>query len=249
MAERLYYQVIGEGYPLICLHGYALDHSIWLQVADLLKKSIRLILPDLRGHGKSPAPKRIYSMLDMAEDVSLVLDILNIKQAYIAGHSMGGYIALALAEKNPEKLFGLALVASHSYADSPEKKKSRLDDIERIKNSSVEEVLKDFPAKLTKNLEVANYCKKLISHTNKIGAMGVLGGMAERPDRTSVLASLNKSKILIAGNDDQLIHLEINKEISEKIKNLQIIEVRNVGHMPMMENPEQTAIALKKLIQ
>jgi 3-oxoadipate enol-lactonase len=249
MPEQLYYEEIGEGIPLICLHGYALDHSIWLQVAGLLKSSTRFILPDLRGHGKSPAPEGNYSMEDMAEDVLLILDDLNLKQAFIAGHSMGGYIALALAEKNPERVLGLALVASHTFADTPEKKKSRLFDIEKVKNSSPAEVLKDFPGKLSKIAEVADYCKRLISQTSSNGVIGVLAGMAQRPDRTEVLVSLNKPTILIAGCDDQLIPMEIFLEMSAKIKNIQMNEINNVGHMPMMEDPNQTAIALKKFIQ
>jgi 3-oxoadipate enol-lactonase len=249
MAEHLYYEEIGEGIPLICLHGYALDHTIWLQMANLMKSSIRLILPDLRGHGKSPAPSGKYSMQDMAEDVILIIEKLNLRQIYIAGHSMGGYITLALAEKNPEKLLGLALVASHTFADSPEKKKARLEDIEKIKISSPAEVLSDFPGKLSKDTEVADYCRILISQTSKNGAMGVLAGMSERPDRTKLLASLNKPALLIAGSNDQLIPMEINLEMYAKIKNMKVIEIKNAGHMPMMENPIQTATGLEKLIQ
>jgi 3-oxoadipate enol-lactonase len=248
MAENLYYVEIGEGIPFIFLHGYALDHTIWSQMADQLQLSCRLILPDLRGHGKSPAPAGQYSMQDMAEDILQIMDDLNLQQVYIAGHSMGGYIALALAENNPDRLLGLALVASHTFADSPEKRKARLKDIEKVKNSSPKEVLSDFPGKLSKDPKVADFCKYLISRTSKNGVMGVLAGMAERPDRTKVLVSLNKPTMLIAGTDDQLIPLEINMKMSEKIKNMKVIEIINAGHMPMMENPRQTATGIEKLI-
>jgi 3-oxoadipate enol-lactonase len=249
MVERLYFVEKGEGIPLICLHGYVLDHTIWLKMADRMKPSIRLILPDLRGHGKSSAPEGKYSMQDMAEDVLKILDNLNLQLLYIAGHSMGGYVALALAEICPERFLGIALVASHTFADSLEKMKSRLEDIEKIKNSLPAEVLKDFPEKLTRDPGVAEFCKELISQTNRNGVMGALAGMAERPDRTNILATLNIPKLLIVGSDDQLIPLENTKEMSLKIKNLQVVEIKNAGHMPMLEYPDQTAIAIENLIR
>lgn len=123
MLQKLFYEEIGHGNPLICLHGYALDHTIWLEMVEELKSDARIILPDLRGHGKSPAPEGKYSMRVMAEDVLEIMDSLRLERANIAGHSMGGYIALALAEYYPDRLSGLALVASHAYADVPEKRK------------------------------------------------------------------------------------------------------------------------------
>ena len=246
MAEKLFYVEIGQGSPLICLHGYALDHTIWLEMAEEMKSDVRLILPDLRGHGKSTAPIGKYSMRAMAEDVLQTMDSLGLERAYIAGHSMGGYIALALAAHHPDRISYLALVASHAFADLPEKKIARLEDIERVKYSSPAEVLSGMPGKLTRNPEVAEYCKKLISQTSKNGVMGVLAGMSERPDRIEVMASLKIPVIVIAGTDDQLIPLETSKEMAKRVKGIQLIEILNTGHMPMMENPREIAKALLK---
>ena len=150
MIEKLFYIEKGQGKPLVCLHAYALDHTIWLRMADELRTSVKLILPDLRGHGRSPSPEGKYSMRTMAEDVLRLMDDQNLECAYIAGHSMGGYVALALAEHYPDRLSGLALVASHSFQDLPEKKKSRIEDIERVRQSTVADVLADMPRKLTR---------------------------------------------------------------------------------------------------
>ena len=103
MAEKLSYEIVGKGDPLVCLHAYGLDHTEWMQVAEILKEDFTLILPDIRGHGDSPSPTREYSMLDLAGDVIVMLDQLEINQAYYAGHSMGGYIMLALAKRYPEE--------------------------------------------------------------------------------------------------------------------------------------------------
>ena len=247
MPEKLFNIEIGRGNPLICLHGYALDHTIWLNMAEEMKSNVRLILPDLRGHGKSPAPGGKYAMREMAEDILKTMDSLRLERAYIAGHSMGGYITLALAEYYPDRLSGMALVASHAFADLPEKKKARLDDIEKVKLSSPAEVLSGMPGKLSRNLEVAEYCKILISKTSKNGVIGVLAGMAERPDRVEVMASLKIPSMVIAGTDDQLITIETSKEMTARVKGMQLFEILNAGHMPMIENPRETAMALLNL--
>ncbi len=249
MNENLYFHEIGQGPPLICLHAYALDHTIWLKMAEEMRNSVKLILPDLRGHGRSPAPEGKYSMRTMAEDVIRLIDAFKIEQAWFAGHSMGGYITLALAEFFPERFLGLALVASHAFADFPDKKKSRLEEIKKIERLPVPEVLSGMPNKLTKDPAVADYCRQLISQTSRNGVMGVLAGMAERPDRIDVLAELKRPKMLIAGEEDQLIPMKTDLDMVEKVSDLRLVKIKNAGHMPMMENPHDTATALLSLIK
>lgn len=247
MYEKLFFLAIGQGNPLICLHGYALDHSIWIKMAEEIKSKVRLVLPDLRGHGKSPAPAGKYTMRIMAEDVLKLMDDQGIDCACVAGHSMGGYIALALAEFYPDRISGLAMVASHSFKDLPETKKSRIEDIEKIRNHSVTDVLSKMTERLSRNPRIADYCRTLISKSSKNGIVGVLGGMAERPDRTHILRSLKSPKLVIAGADDQFITLETSKKMAEMVKGLTIIEIENAGHVPMLEKPHETGFALMNL--
>lgn len=249
MIEKLYCLEIGQGNPLVCLHGYAMDHSIWLRMSDEIKTGVKLILPDLRGHGRSPSPDGNYSMRSMAEDVLKLMDDRNLERACVAGHSMGGYIVLALAEYYPDRISGIALVASHSFEDIPEKKNARIEDIERVRHSFVTEVLAEMPEKLTRNPEIAGYCKQLISKSSKNGVMGVLAGMAERPDRTAVLKALEIPKMIIAGVDDQLIPFKTSKKMAEMIKGLTLVEIKGAGHMPMMEKPFETGSALLNLFE
>ena len=125
-------RLLGEGRPFVCLHAFALDHTEWLDVAKILKSKATLILPDIRGHGGSPSPEGEYSMKELGADVIAILDQLKIEKANFAGHSMGGYVMLSIAKNFPERVSGLALVASHAYADSPEKRKSRLESIKLV---------------------------------------------------------------------------------------------------------------------
>ena len=131
----------------------------------------------------------------------------------------------------------------------PEKKKARIEDIERVRQSSVAEVLAEMPEKLTRNPEIAGYCKQLISQTSKNGVMGVLAGMAERPDRTDVLKAIVIPKMIIAGVDDQLIPLKTSKKMAEMVEGLNLVEIEGAGHMPMMEKPFETGSALLNLFK
>src|SRR3989304_1656344 len=119
---ELAYTRRGKGTPLVLLHGYPLDHHLWEEDAPLLEDTFDLILPDLRGFGESTTVGSPYTMDDYASDVAGLLDQLGIQKAAIAGHSMGGYVALAFARLYPERISGLGLVSSQVLADPPDRK-------------------------------------------------------------------------------------------------------------------------------
>src|SRR5574339_413099 len=122
---ELAYTRQGQVTPLVLLHGYPLDHHLWDDVAPLLEETFDLILPDLRGFGGSSTVDSFYSMEDMASDIAALLDHLGIQKTAIAGHSMGGYVALAFARLYPERLRGFGLVSSQVLPDPPDRKEGR----------------------------------------------------------------------------------------------------------------------------
>jgi len=249
MAEELFVEVRGNDLPLTLLHGYPLDHTIWLDVAARLESEARVIMPDLRGQGRSPAPGGTYSMNELAGDVLHLLDSLDVDKTIIAGHSMGGYVALAMAKLHPERLSGLVLVASHAYADPPEKKQARLESIEQIKAHGLGNILASMPGKLTYNEAVADKCRAIISGASPQGIIGTLAGLAEREDALDVFSSLEIPAMIICGVDDQINPVSLNREMAARMKNPWLVEVNAAGHMPMLEQPEQVAEALKKFIR
>ena len=119
---ELAYERHGKGASLVLLHGYPLDHHLWDEVVPLLKDTFDLIIPDLRGFGKSTTVDTPYTMNDFASDLAGLLDQLGIQKVAVAGHSMGGYVALAFAQLYPERVSGLALVSSQVLADPPDRK-------------------------------------------------------------------------------------------------------------------------------
>ncbi len=117
----LAYDDVGPGPVVVLLHGFPLDRSIWSHQRSSLGSIYRLILPDLRGHGTSAAPDGVYTVDEMADDVLELLDALQITEpVVIGGLSMGGYLALSIADRHPERLKALMLLNTRSSADTPE---------------------------------------------------------------------------------------------------------------------------------
>ncbi len=235
------------GTPLILIHGYPLDHSIWDEVALLLENDFDVIIPDLRGFGKSSAVDTPYRMSDFADDIASLLDHLNIEKAMLAGHSMGGYVALAFARKYPNRINGLALVSSQALADSSEGREKRYKTAEDVVEEGVGIVADAMVAKLSAVKKVQDFAGLLINAQSKAGVTGALKAMAEREDSTPILPQFNFPLLLVHGDADALIPIDRAKEIKSSLPAAQLFELQGVGHMPMMEAPQKTADALKHL--
>ena len=245
---QLAYDRRGRGMPLVLIHGYPLDHTIWDPVVPLLENDFDLILPDLRGFGQSAAINTRYLMADMAADIAALLDLLRIKKVVIAGHSMGGYVALAFARRHPLCLRGLGLVASQAIADPPEKKASRYQLADRVQANGVSEVVESMPSLLTADAGFQATLKQLILRQPPEGVAGALRAMAERPDSTDILSSFDFPMVIIHGLVDKIMPIERAREVRAALKKCSLVEIEGVGHMPMMEAPQVTAGALRTLL-
>lgn len=245
---QLYYEEQGEGPPMVLIHGFPLNHSIWEPVVPLLSSQARLILPDLRGHGRSPATTGSYDMRLLAEDIRALLDSLQIDRALLVGHSMGGYAVLAFARAYPNRLAGLGFVASHAAADNLEQRANRLKLARKVSRVGVDFLAKDMAPKLTCKPELVASLQDLMAKTPKEGVVGALKGMAERPDSTENLSSISVPTVVIAGMEDQIIPLERSQTMVQLLGRAWLVEIPQAGHMPMMESPEEVARALNELI-
>jgi 3-oxoadipate enol-lactonase len=244
---KLTYERHGKGTPLVLLHGYPLDHTIWEPLVPFLESDFDLILPDLRGFGESDIVSEPFTMADFAADISGLLDQLVIPKAAIAGHSMGGYIALAFARAFPERLLGLGLVSSQALADSPEKKAGRHQEAEHILTHGVGEVAEGMSVKLTARPALQIWLKELILRQRPEGLAGGLLAMAKRLDSTLLLQGFNYPVSIIHGDADGLIPVERARSLKVAIPWAHLTEIPAVGHMPMMEAPQKTAEGLKSL--
>jgi len=247
--NKLAYERHGKGAPLVLLHGYPLDHSIWEPLIRLLENQFDLILPDLRGFGETEILGTNFTMSDYATDVADLLDRLDIEQASVVGHSMGGYVALELVRAYPGRVLGLGLVSSQALADSPERKAGRYQEAEAILAHGVRDVAEGMSGKLTTKPDLQAWLKALILRQSPAGLAEALRAMAERPDSTPLLPRFNFPFVLVHGLEDALIPIERARSVKVAVPHAHLTEIPDAGHMPMMEAPQKTAEALKGLLK
>lgn len=244
---QMAYERRGSGPPLVLLHGYPLDHTIWNEVVERLEDDFDMILPDLRGFGQSEVVEPQYTIADMATDVAALLDELSIENTYIAGHSMGGYIALAFVRNYRDRVLGLGLVASQALGDSPEKKDGRYAAAEEIMRTGVGPVVENMTPKLTPDKEVQDAVRGVIAEQQPVGLANAMKAMGERFDSNLILQTFKFPVVLVHGTADELIPADRAREIKAVLKPAYLVELSGVGHMPMLEDPDETADTLKKL--
>jgi len=239
---------VGKGIPVVLVHGFPLDHTIWEPVAEGLKDEARVIMPDLRGHGKSPHTEDVYTMRLLAEDLHALIDRLGLEKVILVGHSMGGYAALAFANAYPARLSALGLVATQADPDSPEKRQGRLVSARETKRRGARFIANGMPAKLTDDLDIQKKMMDLILATRPGAIINSLKGMAERSDANLWLPSIKVPAVVVAGLKDQLVPLERAQTMAQMLSKGWLVEVPDAGHMPMLEKPQAVIDALKQLI-
>lgn len=244
----LEYERAGKSVPLILLHGYPLNRTIWKGVLPFLTDIADVIMPDLRGHGESPVPEGEYRMETMAADVIALMDSLDIDKAVIAGHSMGGYVTLAMMKYYPERLIAAGMIASQATADSPEKYLARMESIEAIKLSGPAVVTEGMLSRLTRQEDILTELAGIISAATARGLIGTLSGIAKREDALERLRRIKIPLLVISGAEDLIIPRERSEEIVRSSSNVWWVEIPGSGHMPMMENPQATGLALRSLV-
>ena len=247
---KLFLKEFGSGKPIIFIHGYPLDHTIWLFLVPEMEKHARLILPDLRGHGQSPAPVGVYSMELLAADILALMDELGLEKAVIAGHSVGGYIALRFARETPERLAGLALVASHCFSDPIERKQNRLDTAEKVERTGKTDFIAEtmLPG-LTPDLALQEKLRSIIEKVRPAGVAGILRGMAQRSNTCDVLSKLDVPTVIIAGELDMFLAIERAQQMAEMMKKPWLETIPGAGHMPMMEASQKVSQILRSLLR
>ncbi len=244
----LAYDRQGQGKPLVLIHGYPLDHTIWADVVPLLAGTFDLILPDLRGFGASASSDRPVTMADFASDIAGLLDSLRIQQAALVGHSMGGYVALAFARAYPMRVSGLGLVSSQMLADTPEGREGRYKAAANVAEKGVSVVAEAMTPKLSAVPRIQTIVRGLIEKQTPAGVIGALKAMAERADSTDLLSMMQFPVVLIHGEADALIPIDRARAAEAAVLQSRLFALEGVGHMPMMESPQATAEALKHLV-
>ena len=242
LSANIFYRITGQGHAVVLIHGFAEDGTIWNNQAAYLAKNFSLIIPDLPGSGKSTtAAGYPLSIDDHADCIKAILDAEKITSCSIIGHSMGGYISLAFAEKYRSMLKAFGLFHSTAFADTEEKKASRRKNIEFIRKfgsaaftgQSIPNLFSEHSRK-----KIPEIVEELISRYDNFNPNSLvcyLEAMIQRPDRVAVLQSFPGPVLFIAGEKDTAVPLEHTLKQSH-IPGLSYIHIlENAGHFGMLE--------------
>ncbi|WP_224488301.1 alpha/beta fold hydrolase [Robertkochia flava] len=236
---RIFYTDEGSGTAVVFLHGFLENSSIWNALKEDLVSRYRVVCIDLLGHGKTGCIGYMHTMTMMAEAVKAVLDHLRLRKVVLAGHSMGGYVALAFAEMYADNVKGLALINSTPFADAAEKKLNRDRAIGAVKQNH-----KSFIRMAVTNLFRPKNRKMLSAEIRDLkaealktplqGIVAALEGMKIRPDREVLMHFTPYPKMVVIGRKDPVVDADF---LLNSLENTEVdVFVYPDGHMSFLEN-------------
>jgi pimeloyl-ACP methyl ester carboxylesterase len=251
----------GQGLPVVFLHGFPLDHTMWNDELEAVSKQWRAIAPDLRGFGGSEVPVpdgrwTIVTMEQLADDVAALLDALSIHQPIVlCGLSMGGYVALEFWRKYAARLRGLVLCDTRAMPDTPEAAQGRYELAAKILAEGARPVADAMvpklfaPASLEKRSNLTAIQRDVILKTSTVGMSAALRGMAVRRDFRPHLASINVPTLVVVGEHDAISTVDEMRSIAADIPGSQFVVLPHAGHMSPLEEPAEFLKALVPFLE
>ena len=253
----VFYRVTGEGKPVILLHGFGEDGDVWEFQMEELKDHYRLIIPDLPGSGLSPLPNEAAPGLEYyAEIIHSIIITEKAEGCILLGHSMGGYISLALVEKYPLLLRGFGLLHSSAFADTDEKKENRLKSIDFIRKNGSYLFLKTsipglFSPERSPSLPT-EYPDLLIKKGNNFSSLALeqyYRAMLNRPDRTHILKQTSLPVLFILGPFDIAAPIEKGLQECHFPATSHLTILRQSAHMGMLEEFQKTNLSIRQYLK
>ncbi|MDO9119690.1 MAG: alpha/beta fold hydrolase [Nitrospira sp.] len=239
----LAYSDSGAGVPIVLLHAFPLNRTMWAEQEAALSSQFRVITIDLRGHGESDAPLWHYSFDQAADDVRALLDHLSITQALFVGLSMGGYVLLAFYRKYADRVKGMVLADTKAQADTPEGKAGRFQMAQiaykqgspAIADIMIQKLLS--PATIQSKPEIVQRIRTMIEGNQISGIAGDLMAMAERPDSVPLLKQITCPTQIIVGELDQATPPADAKFMAEQIPQARLAIIPGAAHLANIEQP------------
>jgi pimeloyl-ACP methyl ester carboxylesterase len=244
---ELAYDDHGIGMPVIFLHAFPLNRTMWTGVttALLADQRYRLVALDWRGFGESEVGGTILTMEQLADDLAALMDRLGMQKAVLCGLSMGGYAAFAFLRKYPQRITGLILADTKPEADSEEARAAR-EDVARLAENRGSEAIADLqiPRLLAEQTrrqrpEVEIQVRRMIDAATPPGIAAASRGMAQRQDATPLLATIQCPTLVIVGEQDVLTPPGVAREYASQIAEARFAIIPRAGHLSNLEQPER----------
>lgn len=252
--EVAYDDTGGGGTPLVLLHGFPFDRSMWRGQVEALAGEFRVVAPDLRGLGETP-PGDGVSVGGMAEDVAALLEGLNVGRVVLGGLSMGGYVAFEFFRRFPERVRALLLADTRPQGDTEEGRRTREETARRALKEGVAPIVESMLPKLLsaetrgRGGEVPERVRSMMLGTSPEGAAAALRAMAARRDQTDLLPSIDVPTLIVVGAEDSITPPADAEAMRAKIEGSRLVVVEGAGHLSNVEQPEQFNRALVEFLR
>jgi 3-oxoadipate enol-lactonase len=228
----------GGGLPVLWIHGFPLSSEVFRPQQVL--ESCRHIIPDLRGFGRSPEPQGALSMDHYADDMVAVLDSLRIDRAVVAGLSMGGYIAFALARRARARMSALILIDTRENADTAEARGKRTEMIAAVEREGITAVVRDMLPKLLSPAAppaMVREVEAIVQTSSKRGVIAALQAMASRPDCSGLLPTLKMPSLVLVGSADTITPRTDAERMAAALGGATPVVIEGAGHLSNFERP------------
>ena len=251
--------------PLVLLHGFPLDHRMWLDVTDLIAGDRTVLAPDLPGFGTSPsgpdvaesvgADPSVPSIDVMGDGVAAVLRHAGIERAAVAGLSMGGYVAMSMVGRHPGLVAGLGLLDTKMTDDDDAARARRLEVAEKVLSEQRVDAVVGMRTSLlgaTNRVARPDLAERIEGWITDQGPQAVAWAqraMAARPDRSGVLSAYVGPAVVVVGDEDEVAPVPVARQMAELLADVELVVVPRSGHMTSNESPEPVASALTRLLR
>jgi len=233
----------GAGEPVLLLHGYPHDRSLWAPQLSAPAEGIRLIAPDLPGFGESgPVPSP--AMDAWADWVATLLDTMHVERAVVGGVSMGGYLAFAVWRRHPSRVRGLVLADTRGGADTDEARAKRRE-MQALAHAEgagaiAERMITGMVGKTTRTLQPATVAAldAMMRRSPVPAIVDALQALMNRPDSTATLATISVPTLIVCGEEDVITPLAESQAMHAAIRGSRLEIIPRAGHVSNFERPE-----------
>lgn len=248
---KFFFREKGHGIPVVLIHGFCETHEIWNGFDDQLAKDYRVISIDLPGFGKSVLPQIPFTIDDIARLMINWLNSQKIENPILIGHSLGGYVILAMAEQDISFNRNLVLFHSSIFSDSEEKKANRNKVIDFVKSHGVAPFIETFVPSLfyIREESILDQVKSICLKTKEETLIAYTEAMRDRPDRSTLVEEKINKLLIISGLNDEIIPRAVSQKMASINQGIQLVELSEAGHMGMIESPELALLAIKKFLE
>lgn len=253
---RMGYDDSGEGLPVVFLHGFPHDRNLWNAQRLALASQARCIVPDLRGFGHS-STHGPFSVDQYADDVIALLDALQIARAVVCGLSMGGYVAMALWRRHPDRVKALVFCDTKAGADSEEARAKRDELAALVRRDGARAIaeaqIQGMVGATTRERrpEVVAGMRAMMARQPVAGIVGALQALRDRPDSRETLRTISVPVLVVVGEDDVLTPIKEARAIAEALPTAARVRleiIAGAGHVPCLERPAATTHALSDFL-